>query len=180
MIIRKPSIDDVNQIYKIARENSIGNNRRGSSELKKGFLVSNYSITQYNNYILNSKLFYVLEEQGQIKAFLLAFSENELDKDASIIKKIAQYNLEKNLNRQYVVLKQICVGRENLRRGYATQLYNYFIENIDKDIYLAVVLDPYNEASMNFHNRMGFKQVFETTEEGVRKAVFQYKKSNNI
>lgn len=161
-VVRSAKISDLDQVHAIALSNSLGqNNKRGTK--KNGFLVSNYSIEDYKNYINKHKHFYVLEAGEEICGFLLGHTKDELDKSLKVNKKILEH-----ADDDFVVIKQICIGKDHFRKGYATELYKFFIEAVERDIYLSVVLEPYNGASVKFHHSLGFDQVFDVIAEDKR------------
>ncbi len=167
MLVRKAQPEDLDAIYRIASENAMANLK--PSRLKNsGFLVSNYAREQYEQYIINNELFFLLEEHGEVQGFLLAFHDHELDFDQIVNKRI-----QKHAKNNYIVLKQICIRRLSHKKGYGRRLYEYLMSMVEKDIFLAVVLEPYNEASIRFHDKLGFKQVFTVQgEDQLKRGIF--------
>ncbi len=166
MIIRKAIIEDAKEILSIASSNTLSG--LSKAERKNGFLVSNFSLEDYEIFIEKHELFYVLIENDIVQAFLLAYFPEELDDTQIINKKIKEYAVK-----PYVVIKQICVSRSSANKGYASKLYEYFIEHVKKDIFLAVVLEPYNEASIMFHMKHRFEQLIAiTAEDNILRGIF--------
>ncbi len=151
-MIRKPNKQDANRIYEIAKENTLDAKKKH----RGGFLVSNYPLETYQNYIETLEHFYVLDIENKIVGFLLAFKEENLDLSLTVNRFI-----KNRAKSEYLILKQICIAINDQRKGYATLLYQHFMDTIDIDIFLAVVLKPYNEPSMKFHEKLGFNLVWE-------------------
>lgn len=106
----------------------------------------------------------MLEDLGEVQGFVLAFHEHELNFDHIVNQRIRHH--AKN---DYIVLKQVCIKRKAQKQGYGRRLYEHLMSVVEKDIYLAVVLDPPNQASLQFHHKLGFKKIFEVYAEDQRK-----------
>lgn len=173
--IRKARLEDAHAITELAAENAIAN--LDTPQMKhKGFLVSNYSKEQYETFIHENELFYVLEDSGKIQGFLLAFHDYDLNYDNLVNKRI-----RKHAKNNFVVIKQICIRREVRKQGYGRMLYEYLMSSVDKDIFLAVVLEPYNEASVHFHDKLGFKQVFTVhAEDQMKRGIYYWNNPHNV
>ncbi len=166
MIIRRANLEDAEKIFEIAEGNSLNKNKGIKPE--NGFLVSSYDLDKYKEYIINNRYFLVLEEQGILRAFLLAFTSAEINPDEIINKKIIA-----NSDEKFIIVKQVCAAVDCHRQGYSTQLYNFLMDDIKDNIFAAVVLEPINQASIRFHEEMGFRVAFTITPEDKRKrAVF--------
>lgn len=166
MNIRTAQLEDAEKIYELAMSNSLDRLKMG--ELKHGFLVSNYDLELYKECILNNRYFWVLEDEGEICAFLLAFTREEIDPGELVNKKILAY-----CNDDFVIIKQVCVAPDSYRKGYATQLYSSLMDKIKQNIFAAVVLKPVNKASIDFHQELGFRVAFTVTpEDKIKRAIF--------
>jgi len=166
MNIRRAQLEDAEKIYELAMSNSLDGLKKGNRN--HGFLVSNYDLELYKEYILNNRYFWVLEDEGKICAFLLAFTREEIDPEALVNKKILAY-----CNDDFVIIKQVCVVPDSYRQGYGTQLYSALMDEIKQNIFAAVVLKPVNKASIDFHQEMGFRVAFTVTpEDGIMRAIF--------
>lgn len=173
-IIRKARVQDAKRIYEIAKSNSLTQLTKKETVLS-GFLVSEFDLDTYIKYIKNLEQFYVLEKNGDVKAFILAFKDDELDNDLIVNKKIRNY--AKN---SYCVIKQVCVDKDCHRKGYATKLYDYYINSVEGDIYLSIVFEPYNSASVQFHTKMGFQERFTViAEDNIKRGIFLWINHNN-
>lgn len=173
-IIRKALIKDAKRIYEIAKSNSLTQLTKKET-VSSGFLVSEFDLDTYKKYIENLEQFYVLEKNGDVKAFLLAFHDHELDNCLIVNKKIRNY--AKN---SYSVIKQICVDKACHRRGFAARLCEYFVTTVEGDIFLSIVFEPYNSASVQFHTKMGFLERFTVVaEDNIKRGVFLWVNHNN-
>lgn len=171
--IKKARIEDVSSITRIARENALIN--VDSDNLEQGFLVSEFKESDYEQYIQKHEHFYVLTDKGNVSAFLMAHKKEDLD-----ITLIVNRNILRCATGDFHLIKQVCVARDSVRQGLASELYNFFISKVNSDIYLAVVLNPYNEASIKFHNNLGFDQIMKfIVEDGKDRGIF-YRPANNI
>ena len=165
-IIRKAQIKDADIIHEIAVNNSIKNLK----ETSQGFLVSNYELETYQEYIQNNKYFWVIEDD-EICAFLLAFTRDEINPGILVNQKILEY-----CNQDFVIIKQICVSKHH--KGYATQLYKALMGKTN-NIFAAVVLEPVNQTSIDFHQKLGFNLAFNITpEDNLKRAIYKWSHSN--
>lgn len=174
--IRPVAKEDLNKIHIIANQNSLSN--INSKDIKNGFLVPEYSGFSYSDCIEKYKHFYVLTEDNIVRAFLLGYEQGDLNWNNFVNKRI-----KRRSTREFALIKQICVDRDCFKRGFASMLYTHFIDMVKTDIYLAVVLEPYNEASIEFHNSLGFEQVMQVVaEDGKERGVFykSYEDSEKI
>lgn len=169
--IRHATISDAQDVCDIANSNTLSD--LSDEQREDGFLVSKFSVSDYEKYINTNKYFFVLEEKGEIKAFLLAYDVYELD-DSLIVNQF----IKQHAKNPFVVIKQICVKRNSFKKGFAKQLYNYFLGLTNSDIYLAVVLEPLNKSSIYFHKKMGFKQAFIVKPEDGMKRLIYYKQNH--
>ncbi len=167
MNIRPAQLDDVEKIYEIAVNNSLSNIK--TKKPVNGFLISNYDLETYKKYIQNNRYFFVIEDEGEIRAFLLAFLKKEIDPNQLINKKILAYS-----NDNFVIIKQICTAPDSYRKGYGTQLYSFLMDEVSQNIFVAVVIDPINQASIDFHQELGFRIAFTTTPEDRIKRVILF------
>lgn len=165
-MIRLAITDDLNKIHSIAQSNSL--NKRNKISSTVGFLVSNYSIDDYRDYVNNNNIL-VIEDDDNIKAFLLTLKGEELDREQIVHNEIIKYH--KNAN--FILAKQICVDLNYKQKGYGSTLYKYMIEYNRVDIFANIVMEPINEASINFHKRMGFQKVLEIIpEDGIERHTY--------
>ena len=166
MNIRPARLEDIEKIYEIAINNSLS--RLKNKKLVDGFLVSNYDLETYKNYIKNNRYFFVVEDEGEIRAFLLAFTKEEIDTAQLVNKKILAYSSD-----DFVIVKQICTAPDSYRKGYGTQVYSFLMDEVSQNIFAAVVLNPINQASIDFHQELGFRIAFTIIpEDKINRAVF--------
>lgn len=164
MIIRKASPKDLDSVHAIARENSLSH----VTQVEEGFLVSEFDQQFYADFLEQKTHFYVCEQDDEILGFLTAYRQDELDMTLMVNRAI-----NSRAQNPYVVIKQICVRKKSTRQGVASRLYHHFMHHINEDIYLAVVLDPYNASSIHFHKRLAFYQDFELViEDGRPRGIF--------
>lgn len=116
------------------------------------------------------------QDQNNIRAFLIAFSNKEINQDEIVNKKILNY-----CEGPFVVIKQICVDSNYKHKGYGTQLYEFFINNVSQNIFTSVVMDPVNKASVEFHRKLGFTKAFSIIpEDNILRAVFMLRPQNAV
>lgn len=157
----------------IANENEL---RDAFNTKVQGFLVSGYSKEIYQGYLEQGAHFYVVEENDVVKGFLLAFDSESLE-----MTKIVNQKLHKWSSRPFIVIKQVCIERKAQRGGYGRLLYNFFIEEAKRDIYLAIVTEPLNVVSIKFHQGLGFEEAFNfVAEDGMGRAVCYKEFSDNV
>lgn len=173
-LIRKTEMGDIDQIVSIAKHNELKDAYYKEIQTR-GFLVSRFSEANYRNYVIDNEHFYVLEDRGVIRAFILIFKENELDYKSIVNAKIKDYT-----QRNFIVVKQICVEAESRRKGYGRKLYEYIAKLIKQDILAAIVLEPMNIASIEFHKKLGYTSEFKITpEDGLTRGIFMLSNHQN-
>lgn len=150
--IRAVTKEDLEEVLLIANQWSLAGQSEDESE-EEGFLVSAFTIEQYQDYLANAEYFYVAEVEGQIEAFLLAY-ESESIAPSELTNTLLRYNLKES----FILIKQICIRRDSINsKGCASSLYEYLNQiKPDKSNLAAVVLEPLNRRSIKFHERCGF------------------------
>ncbi|RLD84545.1 MAG: hypothetical protein DRJ07_04820 [Bacteroidetes bacterium] len=151
--------------------NSYQINRLTESEINMhGFLVSGYNYKEYLAYLENTKYFYLCVYDGVVVGFILAYNDCNIQESEWLNMKIKAYE-----NRPFVLIKQICVAKENLGKGIAKKLYEYLFEQIKQLVsYAVIVTEPLNIPSINFHEKLGFKKQFEETPpDGLKRGVWK-------
>ena len=64
----------------------------------------------------------------------------------------------------FILIKQIGVHPDHQRAGVGTKLYDFLLNNTPDSAFLAaVVLAPFNEASIRFHQRFDFRHLLDIT-----------------
>jgi len=164
--IRSANLEDAIKIYELATSNSLS--KQKSRKLANGFLVSDFTIEKYEKYILNNRYFFLIEDQDEIRGFLLAFTKEEINPDELVNKKILAYS-----SYDFVIIKQICVAPGYHHKGYGSVLYSFLMDEVKQNIFAAVVLEPINQASVGFHEKMGFRIAFTIIpEDQIKRVVF--------
>ncbi|WP_370420767.1 GNAT family N-acetyltransferase [Streptomyces sp. QH1-20] len=90
--------------------------------------------------------------------FLLAYSDERLEPEEWLNHRI------KTALGSFLVIKQVCVSRNAARKGVASRLYHHVLEQWPgSPVIAAVVSEPYNEASSQFHRKLGFEELTRLT-----------------
>jgi L-amino acid N-acyltransferase YncA len=150
LTIHQATISDLKKIMDIKEQVLINNIK----SLDNGFLTADYSIKDYAQILNETEHFYVFRnEQGKIVSFIIGGFNNCSDK---IIE--ARDYIEEPY---YFYIKQICVDLEHTYSGIGTETYqtifNQLIEKTNH-IYLSIITKPLNQAAINFHKKLGFKE----------------------
>ncbi len=137
---------------------------------EKGFLVSNFTQEKYLRFLSYVDHFYVLYYQGELAAFLLAYSSRFIQPDEWLNLQIRQRHPN-----PFVLIKQIAVHPEHQGKGLASKMYTYlFQQTSGLPLFTAIVVDPPNKRSIAFHERLGFRKVFEAVPpDGLRRGVWK-------
>jgi predicted GNAT superfamily acetyltransferase len=126
-----------------------------------GFLVSNFQEKDYLSFIHKSDYFYVLFKDDILSGFLYAYS-SDLISDNEYVNQL----IKKDHPAPFVLIKQICIQPSLIGQGVATYLYQYlFGQTMGYPLFAAIVLEPFNQRSVAFHERHGFQQIFQCTPE---------------
>ena len=148
--------EDVSEICEIA--NSYKLDALPADELGvRGFLVSNFSDHDYRQLVLTTDFFFVAKHASKIVGFLVAYSSECIRPEW-----IVDCSIRDQYPGSFVVTKQICVAADYTGRGIAKQLYSVLFSSIaNRPVFAAIVLDPENRWSVQFHERLGFTKVQE-------------------
>lgn len=126
---------------------------------EQGFFVSDFSRQSYEAFIQENYIFWILEESGKLRAFLLAINSANQILDQALDAKIKEYGIN-----QYIIIKQICTHPEYTSKGIASYLYRAFIEKYGHSpLVVAIVTKPSNPRSIALHKKWGFERAFEYT-----------------
>jgi len=156
-MIRKARVADAATVYGIAMQYDL-NAEEVQESLSKGFLVSAYSKKEYAGFAEDSNFFYLFEIDAGAIAFLLAFSGH-----SPHIGPFRETFFEA-AGDDFVLIKQVCVDRRYQRGGYGSALYRKVLSDArDRAVAAAIVLQPYNDASVRFHEKLGFRKTIEFT-----------------
>ncbi len=158
LTIERASGSHLDQIVLLAESYALANLAAADRE-KYGFLVSGFARDTYFGWLDDADHFYVARDEHEVSGFILACSSDLIREDEWL----------KNLIRgrhpgKFILLKQICVDKDAIGRGIATAL----IERLRRAtpglvIFGAIVMEPRNDRSIRFHERMGFHKAFEVT-----------------
>ncbi len=138
--------------------------------IREGFLVSFYSEADYREFLSNCDHFYVALNSSGVIGFLLAFSQ-ELIPESDWV----GTQLRRTETQPFTLAKQLAIKADNVNSGVGTSLYRYLLERCsDVPIFSAIVLEPLNQPSVQFHKRLGFEQVREVTPpDGIKRGVWR-------
>ncbi|MEV8309523.1 GNAT family N-acetyltransferase, partial [Streptomyces flavidovirens] len=125
---------------------------------RDGFLVSDYTLDDYRGRLTNAEHFWVAVQGTEVLGFLLAYSDERLEPEEWLNHRI------KTALGSFLVIKQICVSRSATRQGTASRLYHHVLEQWPTSpVIAAVVSEPYNQASSQFHHKLGFEELTRLT-----------------
>lgn len=152
--VRKVKREDLSQVLEIAQSFSLSKLTRDQAA-KSGFLVSEFSLEAYERYLQSNHYFFVAESQHKIVGFLLAYESSDIPPNETL-----NTLLKTNLQNSFVLIKQICVAKGSTGLGIASRLYQHLFETATTPRFAAaIVMEPYNEASISFHERKGFNKL---------------------
>lgn len=125
-----------------------------------GFLVSAFSREQYAHFIENYEYFYKAEEQGRMLGVLMAYRSEHVspaDVNNSLIRA--------SVIGDFVLVKQIFLAPEAAGKGVGRQLYRRLFADAGEQLpfVCAIVLEPFNRRSCDFHSRLGFTEYLHFT-----------------
>lgn len=146
------------QIVSIAKASQL---ERMSSEqaMENGFLVSNFGEKDYRDFLRRANHFYVLLQKKNLLGFTLAYSSDRIQDDEWL-----NLLIKSRYPDHFVVIKQICIQPEVIGRGLATSLYQHLFGQVREcPLFAAIALEPVNHRSIVFHERHGFRKVFQVT-----------------
>ncbi|RTE86949.1 MULTISPECIES: GNAT family N-acetyltransferase [Gammaproteobacteria] len=156
MDIRVATHEDVDHIHALAEQWLLSNQEAPE---RTGFLISNFSKETYHQYVDSAEYFWIAETDGTIDAFLLAYSRDSI-KPEEVINSCLRFSVIED----FVLIKQICANRDSKVRGAAFKLYNKLFKEMRQDYALAAVVnEPLNTKSIEFHQRAGFKHLWDLT-----------------
>lgn len=171
-MIRSADLNDIERVYQIAKGNSLNDS---PNDIDSGFLVSNYTLEKYREIIeREDSIFLVLEQNNEIVAFLLGYNLDT--RNISMLESGCRKVLKKN--KEYFLLKQICVDKNYKRKGFASALYNYLFKTCARNIVLSIVTKPLNEASVKFNESRGFEMVYRYTPKDEMERGFFLRRNN--
>ncbi|MEE4543074.1 GNAT family N-acetyltransferase [Streptomyces sp. V4-01] len=170
--IARAGEEHVEQIARLAESRSLTGPDGARRRVAGGFLVSAYAEADYRARVETAEHFYVAVKGGRVSAFLMAYSSDRVEPDEWLNRRI------KTALGSFLVVKQICVAREEARTGLASMLYYHVLDQWDESpVIAAVVNEPPNDASARFHRKLGFQQLTRLTPpDGMPRVVWVWRK----
>lgn len=157
-LIEKAQRNHISEIYAIARSYDCDQLRR-SDNMKDGFLVSAYSEDVYKRFLTHADYFYVALEDNTVIGFLLGFSRDLIPEFDWV-----GTQMKSRDTRPFILIKQAAVLRSHIGKGVAMLFFHYLSEyGKNQPLVSVTVADPPNPRSVRFHEKLGFKKVWEVT-----------------
>ncbi len=107
---------------------------------------------------MSSHSFYI-EKKGELVAFIVCLRENSIYKSQNYI------HFDKKYER-FLYIDRVGVKKKHDNKGIGTYLYEHIFNINDENglrICAEVNIEPKNEISLRFHQKMGFKETSEKT-----------------
>jgi len=171
-LLRPATLNDAPRLHHIAECLALGRLQRHKVPLDRtGFLVSAFSADDYEAWAQRADHFLVLQVEGSVVGFVLAYSSERVDR----AKEELNAHILDALCPRFVLIKQICVHPEHAGRGYAQRLYRELFARVahfdaasrtpgkPRPMYAAIVERPPNPRSVRFHEGMGFSRAKDYT-----------------
>lgn len=169
--IKAATYADIPEIVKISESYRIDKIQKENA-VQKGFLVSGFNACDYETFIRQKEIFQIILQDKEIAGFILGYDDVAMDEKDPV-----RIEILKRIDKPFFMIKQICIHKKWVRKGFAGLLYQSFIKETKPcPVLAAIVHDPPNEASMAFHTQMGFKPLFEFFPEDKMKRVMWLKK----
>ncbi|REL34440.1 GNAT family N-acetyltransferase [Thalassotalea euphylliae] len=115
-----------------------------------------------------TELFWIVEVEGQVAAFLLAFTDNKTYDSVN-------YQWFSKRLKQFLYIDRIVIGEKFRRRGIASQIYqalkNYAQSQQLHWLCAEIDLKPANPPSIAFHQQQGFIEIGQQQLVGKEKSV---------
>ncbi|GEB47916.1 GNAT family N-acetyltransferase [Streptomyces cacaoi] len=165
--------EHLQQIVRLAESRNLSTtDRTDTGATESGFLVSAYTEADYRARLGTAEQFYVAVKGGEVLAFLLAYTSDQLEPDEWL-----NHRIKITLG-GFLVIKQVCVARGAARLGIGSMLYYRVLEHWQESpVIAAVVNDPPNEASSRFHHKLGFQELTQLTPpDGRQRVVWVWRK----
>lgn len=127
--------------------------------MEDGFLVSNFAENDYQDFLQRANHFYILLEDKNVQGFVLAYSSDCIQGGEWLHLLIKSRHPD-----PFIIIKQICIRADRTGRGLATLLYQHLISRAPGlPFFASIVLEPPNHRSIMFHEKFGFKKIFQIT-----------------
>ncbi len=155
--VRRAEQSDLSSIVTLANRLALASGESDSPE--GGFLVSGFSESDYARYLDTIDYFYVYTDNDKIIGFLLAHPSQSIDLNNRVDSVLKNVYIG-----DFILIKRIGVHPDHQRAGVGTKLYDFLLNNTPDSAFLAaVVLAPFNEASIRFHQRFDFRHLLDIT-----------------
>lgn len=165
MSVRPAQLEDIESVESIAREVALTRN-----ENQEGFLISNYSASDYQRFLQASENVTFLvstDENEEVCAFLIAYDRAHLgaeDQSATDLKLTELFAPET----KFYVIKQIATSPLSQKQGHASKLCSEFFQNYaDAFVFTTIVRSPLNASSEHFFQKHGFVKLAPTRSKSV-------------
>lgn len=127
--------------------------------------VNSIPIADFEEFLQMTKHFVVIEMENEIAGFLITLDEKQSYDSVNY-----QFFLDQYDSFEYV--DRIVIGDAFKGRGCGKALYQFLFENTEYPrVTCEVNIEPPNDASMKFHEKMGFYEVGQHRSEGGTKLV---------
>lgn len=164
-LLRRATLSDASRLHEIADTVSLDRLRKEKADTDRtGFLVSGYTKEEYADWTQKADHFLVLQVEGEVRAFVLAYRSELIDRKKE---ELNTHILDK-LSKSFILLKQVCCHPRYSNNGYGERLYReLFARVIHEDsalqrptrpVFAAIVESPANPRSLSFHRKLGFTQ----------------------
>lgn len=136
----------------------------------EGFLVSNFRKNDYLRFLDTAEYYFAAADDSTVQGFLLGFSQSGIGGNSFADNAVQDY-----ANGPFIIVKQICVRKGSSGLGIGTALYENLFRKIPKTpVFAAIVTDPANVASIEFHTKLGFTQVLRITPpDGIPRSIWR-------
>lgn len=153
-MIRKAKIKDVDAIFRIAEENKLNDDN-----VKQGFLVSDFSRLDYLTKIEALAHFYVIECEKKIVGFTFLYQSHDMDMSLKV-----NQNIKKASQGKFLIIKQVAIAKSHQHLGMGREIYDFLFRQFDCDFFTAIVSEPKNQISIDFHLKTGFEKIADVLE----------------
>ena len=148
-VLRRARIADLGPVTEIADSST---RLPGMAPDPTGFLVPEYTRRDYREWLNRAEHFNVVCYDALVAGFLLAFSDTRAKLDPPI-----RQAIRSSWTKPFVLIKQVCV-RSEYRRMHLGTLLDRDLKRVTAPsaLFVSVVQEPENRASIAFHGKMGF------------------------